>query len=139
MTFRLRPLEAPASVVVEPPSDILSVPERITVALSKAVSNIVEAIAGGMEVAIHGATPGTNNFLHLANFTSHDQIHVFDGDDGKTGRFIPSFPKPILHSSDVGYSKMNRVYIAATSYYDEIVASVSRTHGISREAISPLF
>ena len=85
-----------------------------------------------LRLGMHGCTLGLNNILALLGLHSDPDIHLFDGDSAKVGKFLPAFDKPIRSSQDPSYSSMTDLVIAAATYYDQI-----RAFAIDRQAFDP--
>lgn len=102
-------------------------------------SRIRAEIAQGMAIAFHGANAGLNNFLFLAGLTEAADVFVFDGDASKVGAYLPACPSPIRATADPAYRNADRVYVAATSFFDEIARAASESFGLERGKITPLF
>lgn len=100
--------------------------------------DINAALTQGQTVAFHGANIGLNNFCYLADIMDRDGIMVFDGDDAKVGRFLPTLKTPIRHATDVAYKKAAKIYVAATSFYDDIIDFLVQRHGLPPSRIEPL-
>lgn len=101
--------------------------------------NLRESLAKGEIVALHGACNGLNNALALADLQNAKNLWVFDGDETKTGKFLPACQTPIRHSEDIAYTKVDRVFIAATTFYTEINEFLISRYGIKDTNIHPLF
>ena len=97
-----------------------------------------EADRTGGRWGIHGCAAGLNNLFALLDLHSHPALYLFDGDAAKTGKYLPAFDRPILSSHDRLYRSMEGVLIAATNFYDEILAGLVREHGIAQGRIRSL-
>ncbi len=95
-------------------------------------------LRAGERIAFHGANNGLNNALFLAGLSGHVQISVFDGDDSKSGKFLPTISSPIRHSADSAYREFDRVVISALTFYDECHRFITQRHGLPAEIILPL-
>ncbi len=100
--------------------------------------DIDAALKRGETIAFHGANIGLNNFCYLARLMDRDGIMVFDTDDTKTGRFLPTLKAAIRHSTDQSYKQADKVYVAATSFYADIVDFLVQRHGLAPGRIEPL-
>lgn len=96
------------------------------------------ALGAGKRVAFHGATNGLNNLLYLTGFANHPDILIYDGDDTKTGGYLPTCPNPIRHSSDVSYREIDTVFISAMTFYKECAGFINKQHGIPFAKIKPI-
>jgi hypothetical protein len=94
---------------------------------------IQDDLERGLTVGFHGANVGLNNFLSLTGLGQDTRLRIFDGDESKTAAFLPVSQSPIVHSSDKAYGTCQRIYVAATSFYAEIVGEMSERHGLSPE------
>ena len=94
---------------------------------------IQDDLEHGLTVAFHGANVGLNNFLSLSGLGHDTRLRIFDGDESKTGAFLPLSQSPIIHSFDNAYGTYQRIYVAATSFYAQIVGEMSEQHGLSPE------
>lgn len=95
--------------------------------------------AQGMTLVFHGANAGLNNFLYLAGLAGSARVVVFDGDASKVGAYLPACPSVIRAVADPSYGDADRVYVAATSFFDEIARGLTGTVGFDRQKIVPLF
>ena len=107
--------------------------------LADSGSRIRSEIARGMTIAFHGANAGLNNFLFLAGLNGASNVIVFDGDASKMGSFLPACPSPIRLPADGTYRDSDRVYVSATSFFDEILRTATESFGMDRRKIAPLF
>lgn len=121
--------------------------DAVLVDVEKAFQNTVEImgsriraeIAQGMSIAFHGANAGLNNFLYLADLTEAPNVVVFDGDESKAGAYLPACQSAIRANTDPSYGDVDRIYISATSFLDEVIAGLTDVCGIDRRKIAPLF
>ncbi len=126
-------------VTAEPPDEILyAAATNLRRELGRAADEIRRAMLAG-SVAFHGATNGLNNFLCLSGLAGSSQVVVFDGDDLKAGRYLPTCPNPIRSSSDPEYRRFGRVYVSALTYFEPIRRFACDQHGLAGDAIVPLF
>lgn len=107
-------------------------------AFVRASAGATEA-AGSGAVAFHGATNGLNNFLYLSGLAGDPRVTVFDGDEGKAGRFLPTCPNPIRSSSAPEYARCGRIFVSALTYLEPIRQFACERHGLDRTAVVPLF
>lgn len=96
-------------------------------------------LASGKRVAFHGANNGLNNIMALAGLSDTSWITVFDGDESKTGKFLPACANPIRHSKDPFYSQVDEIYISATTFLDEIREFLFTFHNIDPSKVRPLY
>lgn len=101
---------------------------------------IDQARADNLRVGLHGATNGLNILLHALKSSPAqlDNLHLFDADPYKTGRFLPAFPRPVLSTDDPLYSDMDWIVVAAMTYYGPIAEFARNRRGFSPERIVPL-
>lgn len=90
-------------------------------------------------IAIHGCCVALNNVLSLVPIENRNEVYLFDGDSNKTGKYLPTFDRPILSSGDNKYRCMNTVIIAALTYYSEILKEIQARHQLDRHCIFPMF
>jgi len=107
--------------------------------IQEANQNIRDAMKRRETIAFHGATNGLNNTLFLIGLTDCRDFLLFDGDEAKTGLYLPACPRPIAHSKDVAYKNCDRVFISAVTFYEEIKHFIVNEHGLDPEIIQPLF
>jgi SAM-dependent methyltransferase len=107
--------------------------------LERSGEAISRSLERGERVAFHGANNGLNIVLHLAKIDTWDSIFVFDGDASKAGNFLPACPKPISAATDPTYREVDQVFVAATSFFDEIKRQLVADGVVPPERISPLF
>ena len=131
---------APLNKKTLTPDNLLSdVAEQLLNNLDQIKRSLTTSINNGETIAFHGACNGLNHILHLSGLTNNENILIFDGDESKTGHYLPGCTTPIMHSTDSKYKKIDKVFIAANSFYSEIKAMISNTHGINNNQILPLF
>ncbi len=107
--------------------------------LARSGEAVAQSLGRGERLAFHGANNGLNIFLHLAGIESWDRVSVFDGDSSKAGSFLPACPNPISAASNPAYRKSDRVFVAATSFFDEIKRQLVADGIAPPERIAPLF
>ena len=107
--------------------------------LARSGEAVARSLGRGERLAFHGANNGLNIFLHLAGIESWDRVTIFDGDTSKAGNFLPACPNPIAAASDPAYRESARVFVAATSFYDEIKRQLVADGIAPPERIAPLF
>ena len=66
-------------------------------------------------------------------------IFVFDGDELKTGRFLPLCPNPVRHTNDPEYRSFSKVYVSTYTFFEEIKKTLIVQHGFEEDQISLLF
>lgn len=98
-----------------------------------------EALKHGEIIAFHGATNGLNNALFLIGLSDCNQFLLYDGDENKSGKYLPACVNRITHSKDDSYKSANKVFISTTTFFDEIKQFIINEHGLSPEIIIPLF
>ncbi len=91
------------------------------------------------KIALHGACNGLNNLLYFSKTNNFDRINIFDGDEMKKGKYLPTCQNAIRHSEDPTYSEYDLVYIAAATFYDEIKKFLVQKHGIEENKIHAIF
>ncbi len=107
--------------------------------LAQSLEAVSRSLWRGERVAFHGANNGLNIFLHLAEIATWERIFVFDGDASKAGKYLPACPNPISTATDPAYREVDRVFVAATSFFDEIKAQLVADGVVPPDRISPLF
>ncbi len=120
-------------------SPLLGLIDAFGESLTRSGEAVVRSLGRGERVAFHGANNGLNIFLHLAGIESWGEIFVFDGDSSKTGQFLPACPNPIRAASDPAYREVDRIFVAATSFFDEIKTQLVADGIAPPERIAPLF
>lgn len=93
-------------------------------------------------LAFHGATNGLNNLLSLSGIRETGLpggVHIFDGDENKTGKFLTGCPLAVRHSSDPDYGNYEHVIISAMTFYQPIRNFLVSRLGFSKDRIHPLF
>lgn len=125
------------SPVMESDDDLLRIAaENYKDGLRTIISVIRDAQQNGRTVAIHGACNGMNTLFALGGL-SNDHILLFDGDETKTGKFIPSCDLPILHASSERYKEAGLVIVAAVTFIEQIRSFLESHHGIPPERVLP--
>lgn len=108
-------------------------------AFEKSISNmkylIDKQISLGNTIGFHGATNGLNTLLFLLDLSNETRIRIYDGDQNKVGKYLPSFNDKILSSHDISYSSNNIMIVSATSYYDSISMFAKQYHGLTDNRI----
>lgn len=104
-----------------------------------AKQDIESDLSKGEKVAIHGACNATYNFLYLTSLAECENLWIFDGDSTKKNKYMTSLNKQIYHSSDPLYLQMDKIYIGAMTFFEEIVQYLKEFHGIDEGKIIPLF
>lgn len=100
---------------------------------------LTDAVRYGERIAVHGATNGANNALFLAGLGGADNIFIFDGDELKTGRFLPLCPNPIQNTNTSEYRAFSKVYVSTLTFFEEIKRTLIAQHGFEDDQILPLF
>lgn len=98
---------------------------------------IRDEIDGGLRLGFHGANPNLNNFLWLTGLAGDSRVAVFDNDKAKWGRYLPTCLSPVRSPADPDYDHLDRLYVAATSFYAEIRAGMIE-RGVAADRIQPL-
>ena len=93
---------------------------------------------GEFPLGIHGCGVGLNNYLGMLELPHGAEILLFDGDEQKTGKYLPTFPAPIRSAEDPAYARVGRVVISAPTYFGEIAAFLERRHGIAGARVASL-
>lgn len=128
------------SVSVAQPMHLLDMFSNFPKSIESANQKLSESLNRGETIALHGATNGLNNFLYLSNLDYRDNLWIFDGDEAKTGKYLPAYKKAIRYSGDNEYyAKVDRVYVTAIGFFSEIKEYLITTHGLCSECIHPLF
>lgn len=93
----------------------------------------------GKKIALHGACNGLNNILFLREIKNNENLLIFDGDQTKAGTYLPACSTPIRFSEDAIYKTVDKVFIAAISYYSEIRQFIIAKHGINPSRIQSIY
>ena len=96
-----------------------------------------EALKVG-EVGFVGATNGLNTLLYLGGLAGDPRIHVYDGDDFKLGRFLPTVPSPIRSTKDPRLSEEGKIFVSALTFYAEIRESLLTDFGIRESSVESI-
>lgn len=139
LAFVLRPTQPHGPTAQSPDTIAKNCAARIASAIDTARAVLVDALAAHPWIAVHGATNGINTLFHLLALSDIDRIVIFDGDETKSGRFLPALPTAVRHTADPIYADAPAVFIGATAYFDEITQFLFDTHGIDRRIVQPLF
>lgn len=94
--------------------------------------------AGG-RVAFVGAAVGLCNMLHATRIAGKMEVEVFDGDDLKTGKYMPGIETPIRLTGDPRLESHSHVFITPLNFFDEISAELAARPGCADADIQPLF
>jgi SAM-dependent methyltransferase len=136
--FTLEPATEPGALGAIPVDRALTqVPQTFWRSLERSTSLLRESLATGQPVGLHGATNGLNNTLVLGGLARVPGLILFDGDESKTGHYLPAVAAPIRHASDPSYKQMARVYVAAITFFEEIRRDLV-VRGLDRRLIEPL-
>ena len=73
--------------------------------------------------------------LYLFGLNDNENILVFDGDDTKVGHYLPTCLSVVRASDDPTYQEVDRVFIAATSFYQEIKQFLMEQHHMDEDRI----
>ncbi len=137
------------SAVIEPAGDsqvevcpedeiLVTAQQRFNSVVRQTTNDLKDCLSRNERVAFHGATNGLNNLLVLSSFHEQENFFVFDGDRAKTGKYLPACKSAIRHFTDPEYKKIDRVFISALTYYDEIRKNLRDVHLISDSQIQPI-
>lgn len=96
-------------------------------------------VSQGKRVALHGACNGLNNILFLGGVKYNENILIFDGDKTKAGKYLSVYNASIHLSEEAIYKTVDKVFIAALSFYGEIKQFLIEKHGIDSDSIGPLY
>lgn len=111
---------------------------RCTENVAAVTRSIQSGLEAGQAIAMHGAGNGLNNFLHLSGLAGDARLAVFDGDATKAGHYMPGHPVPIRPSADPAYKNLDRVYVAASDFFEHIRDGAVRDHGVDPNRIARL-
>lgn len=100
---------------------------------------LLRDLSSGKRIAFHGACNGLNNFLFLSSLEHHDQFFLFDGDSSKIGKFLPVLKKPILSVDNPIYKTCDVVYVAASTFFDEIRSFLLRNMHFPPQQVHSLY
>ena len=98
---------------------------------------ILELHSKGMKIGFHGACNALSNFLYLSDLNEIQDFLIFDGDDTKVNTFLPLCQNKIIHSSSKYYKEMDYLFIAASTFSNEITSYAKEL--IKSENIIDLF
>lgn len=130
----------PENIASEFMDDVyLGMPLHFQHSIRRLKTVFIDAARCGERIAVHGATNGANNALFLTGMGQNSTIFVFDGDELKTGRFLPLCPNPIRHTNDSEYRTFSRVYVSTLTFFEEVKKTLIAQHGFEEDQISPLF
>lgn len=96
-------------------------------------------LSQGKKIALHGACNGLNNILFLSEIKNNGNLFIFDSDETKAGAYLPVCNTPIRFSEDAMYKTVDKVFIAALSYYSEIKQFLIEKHRISSSQIQSIY
>lgn len=139
LAFVLRPTQPRGWTAQSPDTIVKNCAATLDSAINAVRTNLVDALAAHPWIAVHGATNGTNTLFHLLALNDLDRIVVFDGDESKSGRYLPALPSIVRHTADPTYADAPAVFISATAYFEEIARFLFDQHGIDRRIVRPLF
>ena len=106
--------------------------------LTNTANKIRQGLEGGQHVAFHGATQGLNAFLCMTGFGDHPNIHLYDGDTSKEGRYLPACTGPIMSPMDKSYAKNSLLVISAMSFHEQIKQFAVEKAGFEHSRLLPL-
>lgn len=89
-------------------------------------------------VAFVGATNGLNNVLSPAGEVFAIDLTVYDSDNVKVGRDLPTLRNPIRHVTDSRIRQAESVIIAAMTFFDDMLVPLTQDMGIDDSRIHPL-
>jgi SAM-dependent methyltransferase len=96
---------------------------------------IDEQISLGNNIGFHGATNGLNTLLFLLGLENETSIRIYDGDQNKVGKYLPSFHGKILSSQDASYAANSIMIVSAITYFDSISKFAIQQHGLTDNQI----
>lgn len=108
-------------------------------ALKTAAERVKKDISDGKTIAFYGANNGLNCFLDYNRFAPCERIAVVDGDRAKAGLKVPTADIAIQFRDQVEFERFDKIYVSATSFYDEIRADIGRLRPSAAAAVLPLF
>jgi SAM-dependent methyltransferase len=85
-------------------------------------------------VALHGACNGMNTLFALGGLRP-EHILLFDGDETKAGKYVPSSDIPILHASSPRYRDVDLVIVTAPTFFEDIRSFLMSEHNMPSERI----
>ncbi len=106
--------------------------------LTNTASKIRQGLEDDQHVAFHGATQGLNAFLYMTGFGDHPNIHLYDGDTSKEGRYLPACNSPIMSPMDKSYAKNSLLVISAMSFHEQIKQFSFEKAGFEYSQVLPL-
>jgi SAM-dependent methyltransferase len=96
---------------------------------------IDKQISLGNTIGFHGATNGLNTLLFLLGLENETRIRIYDGDQNKAGKYLPSFHSKILSSLDASYASNSIMIVSAITYFDSISKFAKQQHGLTDNQI----
>jgi SAM-dependent methyltransferase len=118
---------------------LVTAAQRFYQSLTRSKRQLAAVLKCHDRVAFHGATNGLNNFLYLSGLAGDPRITVFDGDETKAGKYLPTCPNPILPSGDLQYANSPALFVAAMTFYGPIRRYACDRRGLPAERVFPLF
>ncbi len=110
--------------------------ENINLSVKKAIHKLNSEKG---DILIYGACNGLNNLASFLNDDLLKRITVVDGDPAKTDSYLPCILSKIKHKSSVNFKHYQNIYIAATSFYEEIKQDLISTYGVLECRIQSIF
>jgi len=98
-----------------------------------------KALNSGEIITFHGATNGLNNILFLTGLYKEKCFLLFDGDENKKGQYLPACRTEVKHSHDPLYKDIDKVFVSAITFFEDIKKFLIARHGLNSEQIIPLF
>jgi hypothetical protein len=108
-------------------------------ALRTAAERVKRDISEGKTIAFYGANNGLNCFLDYNRFSTYERIAIVDGDKTKAGLKVPAAQIAIQFRDQVEFERFDKIYVSATSFYEEIRADIGRLRPSAAAAVLPLF
>ena len=93
-------------------------------------------ISGDTPIGVHGCSAAVNHLFSLLGLDHDPDIYLFDRDEAKHGKYIPSFCRAVLDSADPQYKNMKAIVVGNTTYFAQI-KEFALGQGI--EKVYPLF
>lgn len=128
--------EVDAGMSTENELDLLKESQK---AFEKSIENVKglinRQISLGNTIGFHGATNGLNTLLFLLGLENETSIRIYDGDQNKAGKYLPSFHGKILSSQDSSYASNSIMIVSAVTYFDSISKFARQQHGLTDNQI----
>ncbi|MCG3204401.1 MAG: hypothetical protein KCHDKBKB_01116 [Elusimicrobia bacterium] len=115
------PSEPKAWVPVSPEESLSKIQKRFEASYlyAKDLFSKLESNGKG-PVGIHGCSVAANQLLSELKLENSSHIYLFDRDEAKHGKFLPSFHRAILSTSSPEYKKMGAMVVGVSTYFDNI-------------------